>query len=109
MRLASKVFQSAEAALDNITPFVRLLAEAMEDYSVGLVRNDGLGAAVDDVGAKVVAVVCLVGDEGAHRRRQRQQGRRGGDVGILAGSEMKCVRPAVWIAQCMDFRGASAA
>jgi len=106
---ASEVFQSTEAALDHITPFVGSFAEAMESHSVGLVRNDGRGAAVDDVCAKVVAVIPLVGDEGAHRRRERQQSRASGDVGILSGREMKCARSAIGVAQCVDFRGASSA
>ena len=41
--------------------------------------------------------------------RKREKGRCGGDVCVLTGSEMKCAGPAIRIAQCVDFRGASAA
>jgi hypothetical protein len=81
----------------------------MEGYSVRLVRYDGSCAAIDDVGAKVVAIVALVGDEGADGRSKRQKGRRRRDISVLAGSEMKCAGSAIRIAQRVDFRGASAA
>ena len=92
-----------------VSAFVGALVEAVESCPVGLVRDDGTGAAVEDVGAKVVAIVALVGDEGAHRRSERQKGWSSGDIGVLAGSEMECAGPAIRIAQCMDFRGTSAA
>jgi hypothetical protein len=81
----------------------------VESDTVGLVGNDGPGAAANDVGAKAVTIIALVGDESAHGRGERQKGRRGGDVGALAGSEMKCARSTIRIAQRVDFRGPPAA
>jgi hypothetical protein len=49
----------------------------VESYSVGLVWDDRLCAAVDDIGAEVIAIIALVSDEGAHRWRKRKKGRRG--------------------------------
>ena len=106
---APEIFQPAKAALDDVASFVGPLVEAVESYSVGLVRNDRLCASIYNLSAKAVTVIALVCDEGAHRRSERQQGRGGGDVGVLAGSEMKCARSAIRIAQCVDFRRASAA
>jgi hypothetical protein len=50
---ASEVFQTAEAALDDIPALVGALLETVESYSVGLVWDDRLCTAVDDVGAEV--------------------------------------------------------
>jgi hypothetical protein len=104
-----EIFKPAEAALDDVASLVGAFVEAMEGYSVGLVRYDRFCAAINDVGAEVIAVITLVGDEGTHGRGERQQGRCGDNVCVLAGSEMKCAGPTVRIAQCVDFRGASAA
>src|ERR1700736_3113619 len=58
---------------------------------------------------KIVAVIPLVSDERRHRRGKRKKGRRGGNICVLAGSEMKCARSAIGVAQRVNFRGASAA
>ena len=106
---APEILEPAEAALDDVAPFVGALAEAVEGYSVGLVRNDGASAAAFDVSAEVVAIIALVADECVHGRREFQKRWRGGDIGVLAGSEMKCARSAIGVAQRVNFRGASAA
>ena len=59
-----EIFEAAETALDHIAPFVGAFAEAVEGHPVGFVRNDGLRAALDDFGAKAVAIVAFVPDEG---------------------------------------------
>ena len=69
----------------------------------------GFCAAVDDVGAEVIAIIALVSDESAHRWRRRKKGRSGNDICVLPGSEMKCARSAGRIGPRVDFRGASAA
>jgi hypothetical protein len=81
----------------------------VEGYSVGFVWDHRFCAAVDDVCAKIVAVIPLVSDERRHRRGKRKKGRRGGNICVLAGSEMKCARSAIRVAQRVNFRGASAA
>jgi hypothetical protein len=106
---APKILEPAEAALNDVASFVGALIEAVDDYSVGFVRDDGGRAAANDLGAETVAVIAFVSDESAHRRSQRQNGRRGGNVCVLAGREMKYAGPAIRIAQRVDFRGASAA
>ena len=63
-RDAPEVLEPAEAAFDDISPFVEALAEAVEGYPVGFVWNDGFGAAIDDFSAEVVAIVTLVANEG---------------------------------------------
>src|ERR1700726_1311495 len=61
---APEILEPAEAAFDDVAPFVGTLAEGVEGYSVGLVRNDRARAAAFDVGAEGVAVIALVADEG---------------------------------------------
>ena len=106
---AAEVLEPAEAALDDVSAFVGAFVEAMEDDPVGFIGNDGLGAATDDFGAKVVAVIPFVGKERAHGRRERQNIGRRRDIGVLAWGQMQDNRPAERIAQRMDFcRAASA-
>jgi len=93
-----EILEPAEATLDYITPFISALVEAVENDPVGFVWNDGLGAAIDDFGAKAVAVVALVPNEGRHRRREFQEGWCSCDICVLAGSEMKCARFAIGVA-----------
>ena len=81
----------------------------MDDDAVGFVGDHGLGAATNDLAAKVVAIRPFVGEERAHGRRERQNIGRRRDIGILAWSQMQDDRPAERIAQRMDFcRAASA-
>ena len=102
-RDAAEVLEPAEAALDDISAFVGALVEAMDDDTVGFVGDDGLGAATNDFGAKVVTVIPFVGEERAHGRRERQNIGRRRDIGILAWGQMQDDRPAQRIAQRMDF------
>lgn len=60
----------------------------MEGDPIGFVWNDGLGTAINDFSAKVVAVVSFVADEGRHGWRELQKDRRCGNICILAWSEM---------------------
>jgi hypothetical protein len=104
-----EVLKPAKAALDDISAFVGPFVETVDDDTVGFIGDYGLCAAANDFGAKVVTVVAFVGEERAHRRRERQNIRRRSDVGILAWGQMKDDRPAERIAQRMDFcRPASA-
>ena len=106
---ATEVLEPAEAAFDDISAFVGALVEVMDDNTVGFVRDDGLCAATNDFAAKVVAVIPFVGEERAHRWRERQDIGSRSDIGILAWSQMQDDRPAERIAQRMDFcRAASA-
>jgi hypothetical protein len=106
---AAEVFEAAEATFNDVSALVGALAERMEDDAVGFVGNDRLCAKVDDLGAQFVAVVAFVGKESLHIGGERQHVGRGGDVGILAGCEMKDDGPAARIAQAMDFGRAPAA
>ncbi len=103
---AAEVLEAAEAALDDVSALVGSLTEGMDDDAVGLVGNDRLSAALEDLGTQFVPVIAFVGEKGAHGRGKRQHVGRGSDVGILAGGEMKHDRPAARIAQAMDFGGA---
>jgi hypothetical protein len=100
--------RSPETAFDNVAPLVGAFVEAVEGCSVGFVWNDGLCAAIGNVGPKVVVVIALISNESAHRRSKREKG-RGGNVCVLPGREMICAGSAIRIAQRVDFRGASAA
>jgi len=53
---AAEVLEPAKAAFDDISTFVGVFVEAMDDDTVGFVGDDGLGAATNDFAAKVVAV-----------------------------------------------------
>ncbi len=106
---APEVLESAKAALDDISAFVGAFVEAMDDHTVGLVGDNGLGAAPNDFATKVIAVIPFVGEECAHGRRAGQNIGRRGDIGILAWGQMQDDWPAERIAQRMDFcRAASA-
>ena len=106
---AAEILEPAKSTLDDISAFVSAFVEAMDDDAVGFVGDDGLGAATDDVAAKVVAVIAFVGEECAHGRRERQNIWRGRDIGIVAWGQVQDDRPAERIAQSMDFcRAASA-
>jgi len=104
---APEILESAEAALDDVAPFVGAFAEWVESYSVGLVRNDRLGAAPDDFGAESVAIIALVGGERACGRGSREKRRRGSNVRVLAGREMNGAGSAIGIRQRVDLGGAS--
>lgn len=56
----------------------------MDDDTVGLVWDDGLGATPNDFAPKVIAVIPFVGEECAHGRRARQNIGCRGDIGVLA-------------------------
>ena len=105
----AEVLESAEAAFDDVSALVEAFVEGMDDDTVGLIGDDRRGATLDDVGAQAVAVVALVGDEGARGGSLCPHVGRGGDVGILAGGKMKNDRPAAPVAQAMDFGRAAAA
>lgn len=95
---STEVLEATEAAFDDISAPIGSLVETMDDDTVGFVGNYGLGTAVDDLGTKAVAVVAFVGDERAHAGRACQDIGRRGNVGILAGGQMKDNRPAERIA-----------
>ena len=104
-----EVLEPAKAAFDDISAFVGALVETMDDDTIGFIGDDGLGAATNNFGAKVVAVISLVAEERAHGWRERQNIRRGSDIGVLSWGQMKNDWPAERIAQRMDFcRAASA-
>ena len=104
-----EILEPTEATLDNIAPFIGALAETVEGHPVGFVWNDRLGAEIDDLGAKAVAVITFVANEGRHGRREFQKGRRRGNIRVLTRSEMKCARSAIRVAQRVDLRGPPAA
>jgi hypothetical protein len=105
----AKILETAEAALDDVSSLVGPLVEGVDDDAVGFVGNNRLCVALDDLGAQVVAVVALVGDERAHGWGERQNIGRGGNVGVLARGQMKNDWPAERIAQRMDLGRAAAA
>lgn len=100
---AAEVFEAAEATFDDVAALVGSLVEGMDDDAVGFVGNDRLCAEVDDLSAQLVAIIAFIGKESFHSGGKRQHVGRSGDVGILAGGEMKGNGPAAWIAQAMDF------
>ena len=105
----TEIFEPAEAAFDDVSALVETLVEGMKDDAVGFVGDDGRCAALDNVGAQLVAVVSFVTDEGGHSWCERQNLRCDGDVGLLADAEMKNDWSAARIAQAMDFGRAPAA
>lgn len=104
-----EIFESAEAALDDVTSSVSALVEAVQGNPVGFVGNDRSRADAEHKRTKRIAIIAFVGEQRAHRRRERQYIGRGGDVGVLAWRQMDGVGPAKRIAQRVDFCGASAA
>ena len=86
-----------------------LVYSVKPDIPVFVIMADTEFPATYDFAAKVVAVIPFVGEECAHRRRERQNIWRRRDIGILAWSQVQNDRPAERIAQRMDFcRAASA-
>ncbi len=104
-----EIFEPAEAALDDIAPFVGCFVEVMEPDAVGFVGNDRLGTALADLRPEVIAVIAHVGNQGAHVRHERQNFGPGGDVGVLAWRQMKGYGPATRVARRVDFGRAPAA
>lgn len=104
-----KVLKPAKATLDDVSAFVGPFVEAVDDDTVGFIGDYGLGTVTNDFGAKVVTVVAFVGEERAHRGRERQNIGRRSDVGILTWGQMKDDWPAERIAQRMYFCRASSA
>ena len=104
-----EILEPAETALDNVAPFVGAFAEAVEGHPVGFVWDDKLRAAIGDFGAKTVAILAFVPNEGRDGRRQFQKGRPCANICVLSRSEMKCARFAIRLAQRADFRGPPAA
>ena len=96
---ATKVLEAAEAAFNDVATFVGPLAEGMDNNAIGFVGDDRRCAALDDLGTQPVAVVALVGKKLRHQWRERQDIGRRGNVGILAGCQVKDDRPAERIAQ----------
>src|SRR5512139_1733393 len=97
----AKILETAEAALDDISSLVGSLVEAVDDDAVGF-GNNGLCAPLDDVGTELLTIISLVADQRPHRRRERQDIGRSGNVGLLARAQMKDDWPAERIAQRMD-------
>ena len=81
---SAKVLEPAKAALDDISAFVGAFVEAMDNDTVGFIGDYGLGAVTNDLGAKVVTVVALVGEKLAHGWRECQNIGRCSDIGVLA-------------------------
>ena len=104
-----EVLEPAKAAFDDIAPFIGLFVEAVESDAIGLVGNDGLGAALGNLRAQVIAIIALVCKQSVHVRRERQNIGSGSDVGILARCQMQNDRSAKRIAQRVDFGRAPAA
>jgi len=71
-RAAAAVEGWWRATPEIIAPFVGGFAEAVEGHFVGFVWKKC--AAIDDFGAKSVAIVGLVANEGRHGRREFQKG-----------------------------------
>lgn len=105
----AEILKPAEAALDDVASSISLLVEAMEPDAIGFVGNDGLGATLNDLRPQIVAVVTFVGKQSAHVRCKCQDIGSCGDVGVLARRQMKNDRPAVRIAQRVNFGRAPAA
>ena len=72
---AAEVLEPAKAAFDDISTFVGVFVEAMDDDTVGFVGDDGLGAATNDFAAKVVAVTHTLCQRGARSWAARAPGR----------------------------------
>ncbi len=100
---AAEVLEPAKAAFDDISAFVGAFVEAMDDDTVGFIRNNGFGAVTGDLGAKAVTVVTFVCEKRAHGWCERQNIGRSSDVGILTWGQMQDDRSAERIAQRMDF------
>jgi hypothetical protein len=106
---APEVLEPAEASFDDVSTGIGAFVETMQGDAVGLVWNDGFGATIDDVGSQSVAIIALVGDERAHGRGECEHFGCNGDIGVVAGGQVKDMRPAVGIAQRVDFGRAPAA
>jgi hypothetical protein len=107
--LSYRVAIRRKSLFDDVASLVCALVGVEEGYSVGLVRYDRFCATINDVGADVVAVITLIGDEGMPG---------GASAGRAGAATMSASWPGVrWNAQGLqsgslsdvDFRGASAA
>ena len=99
----SEILEPAKASLDDVSAFVGTFVEAMEHNAIRFVGNDWFGTNFDDLSAKAVAVISFVSEESVHSWRESQNGRSGGNIGVLAWRQKKRNGSAKRIAQRMDF------
>jgi hypothetical protein len=100
---AAKQAQKAHHALDAIAPGKAAMIERARGFAVGLPWDDGARAAQMQLCAQAVGVMAFVGEKLARRGlAKREQVRRGGDVGGLAGRQVQGERQAVRVRQDMD-------
>jgi hypothetical protein len=101
---ASKLLEKADHALDAIALGVSRLVQRAGLLAVGSPRNDRVGSLQIKLGAQVVAVVTLVGQQLARALLSvGQQGGGGGNIGRLAGRQMHCDGKSMRLGQHMNF------
>jgi hypothetical protein len=100
---AAKLAPKAHHALDAVAPGKAAMIEHARGFAVGLPRDDGARAAQIQLCAQAVGVIAFVGEKLARRGlAKREQVRRGGDVGGLAGRQVLGERQSVCVRQDMD-------
>lgn len=99
-------FDAAECSFDAVAQAIEFSAVADRFLAVPAPRNDRLDAACDEVVADDVAVVALVGEQGAGRRiGQRHQRVVAFAVRGFAGREVEGERSALGISDTVNFTG----
>ena len=101
---ASEVLELVEEALDAVAPPVGVVIVGDERLSGWVARDDDSGACGRDEGAQGIAVVGLVGDDGAGAE-PFEQGRRGRDVAGLSRGEDEAQRSPLAVGQRVDLGG----
>lgn len=103
-----EILEAAEATLDEVA---RLIGALLKLWRVTLLDLFGMTAWRRDRRFRRESrrYVVFVTTEGRHGWREFPRGRGGGNIGVLARSEMKCARSTIRVAQRVEFRGPSPA
>jgi hypothetical protein len=105
---AAEVFQTAEHALDSISPAIEHVAERRLEAAVGLRRDVRRGALLVDGLAHRIGVVAAISNQQRVGRQERQQCEGGTAIGGLAAGQREGARPAMFVGQRVEFGGAPA-
>jgi hypothetical protein len=106
---AAEVFETTESILDAVALLVGFSVEAEGLLAIGLVWNDGPGAALVEPLAQIGAVVSPVAEKLACRPRAADQALCGRAIMRLSAGQKDGKKAAFSICDCVDFRVAPAA
>ncbi len=100
--MRSRVFETAEEAVDKVAAPVGRSVERIGHSPAGCGGDDGADAAQLEPAAQAFGAISLVGDQPPGRRDGADERHRHGDVGDVARCQRERDRSAAIIGQAMD-------